>query len=101
MLDVCVRVEKVKRVKNKGALSRARSTSGDSTDEDGGSHGYHDNEMMRTEGRDNLNNKRKQRKYAKITSTRRAVLTMGLTLISVVAVMGLVGCQASRLLRRR
>ncbi|KAF9925663.1 hypothetical protein FBU30_004614 [Linnemannia zychae] len=80
----------------KGALSRATS-SGDSTDEDGG-HGYHDNEMMRTEGR---NRNKRKRKYAKITSTRRAVLTMGLTLISVVAVMGIVGCQASKLLRRR
>ncbi|KAF9092348.1 hypothetical protein BGX23_004391 [Mortierella sp. AD031] len=85
----------------KGALSRAKSsTGGDSTDEDGG-HGYHDNEMMRTEGRESRERQQRRRKYAKITSTRRAVLTMGLTLISVVAVMGLVGCQASRLLRRR
>jgi len=71
---------------------------GDSTDDDSG-HVYHDNEMTRTEERANA--RRDQKKYAKITSTRRAVLTMGLTLLSVVAVMGIVGCQASKLLRRR
>ncbi|CAO3564048.1 unnamed protein product [Mortierella alpina] len=83
----------------KSALSRAKKPahSGDSTDDDS-SHGYHDNEMTRTEGREHA---KRQRKYAKITSTRRAVLTMGLTFFSVVAVLGIVGCQASRLLRRR
>ncbi|GJJ70009.1 glyceronephosphate O-acyltransferase [Entomortierella parvispora] len=86
----------------KRTLSRARPSSmagpGDSTDEESG-HTYHDNEMTRTEERANA--RREQKKYAKITSTRRAVLTMGLTLLSVVAVMGIVGCQASKLLRRR
>ncbi|KAG0018533.1 hypothetical protein BGZ81_010189 [Podila clonocystis] len=75
----------------KGALSRARSSDDES---DSSGHGYHDNEMTRSKSS-------RHRKYTKITSTRRAVLTMGLTLISVVAVMGIVGCQASRLLRRR
>ncbi|KAF9214025.1 hypothetical protein BGZ59_004443 [Podila verticillata] len=76
----------------KGALSRAKSSDDES---DSSGHGYHDNEMTRSQGSG------RHRKYTKITSTRRAVLTMGLTLISVVAIMGIVGCQASRLLRRR
>ncbi|KAG0290890.1 hypothetical protein BGZ98_003252, partial [Dissophora globulifera] len=67
---------------------------GDSTDDD-------ESNNMELSQLDEWEQAKRRRKYAKITSTRRAVLTVGLTLISVVAVMGLVGCQASRMLRRR
>ncbi|KAF9405046.1 hypothetical protein BGZ76_006713, partial [Entomortierella beljakovae] len=59
----------------KGTLSRSRKENvGSEATDDEGTPLYYDNEMTR--GR---------KKYPKIRSTRRTVLTMGLTLVSVVA----------------